>query len=66
MAVPATANVCIIEATTADATSRTEKGDIILTRVGKTTGSLQSAETNSVNNLPTFLASWSGSTITIT
>ena len=66
VSVPATANVCIIEATTADAWSRTHKWDIVLTRTGKTTGSIQSAQTNSQNNLPTFLASWSGSTITIT
>lgn len=66
VSVPATANVALIEATCTNWGVRIGKGDLILTRTGKTSASLQFAETNSVANDPEFVASWSGSTITIT
>jgi len=66
VSVPATANICLIEATCTNWGARIGKGDLTLTRVGKTTASLQFAETNGTANDPEFVASWSGSTITIT
>ena len=66
LTVPATCNVILIEATAADAAARIQKWDIILTRTGKTTGSIQWAETNGVNNTPWVACSWSGSTLTTT
>lgn len=66
VSVPATANICWIEATCTNWGTRIGKGDLVLSRVGKTTASLQFAETNGTANDPEFVASWSGSTITIT
>lgn len=66
LTVPATCNVILIEATAADGSGRTQKWDIILTRVWKTTWSIQWAETNGVNNTPWVACSWSGSTLTTT
>lgn len=66
LTVPSWTNVILIEATAADAASRTQKGDIILTKYWKTTGSIQWAETNSVNNTPWVACSWSGATLTTT
>lgn len=66
LTVPAACNVILIEATAADAASRTQKWDIILTRTWKTTWSIQWAETNGTNNTPWVACSWSGSTLTTT
>lgn len=66
VAVPTGTNIIIIWAECQDWWGRRMIWDIILTKAGKTTWTIQSAETNGSSNTPVFSATRSWSNVTIT
>lgn len=65
VSIPTGTNVILIKASATD-TLRFLISDLILTKYWKNTATMQAAQTNGSNNTPTFTATWSWSTLSIT